>query len=259
MSSPHDDLQRSLADARRSLGEVVAEKVGLGSWGGSAQIDVATMKPSWANPNPTAYEVKVSRSDFLTDTQAGKYRKYLPYVRRLYFAAPAGLLSKGEIPDGMGLIVRGDNGWHVQKAPRIQTPDPAMWPVFLQALLMKHYPGPWSRPEPDRRARIAAAEAEPDDSLAVRGLRLSARVRRVMDEAEDARRTMDWSRSALAQMAGVEANGRPISDLVRAVLDGRPYRDPPDLHGIRLDLDTIRRAADRIDERAIKLDTDGAA
>lgn len=48
----------------------------------------------------------------------GKYEKYLPHCNRLYFAAPKGLLKKEEIPEGVGLIVRGEQGWTTVKGAK---------------------------------------------------------------------------------------------------------------------------------------------
>lgn len=50
----------------------------------------------------TAIEVKVSRSDFLRETEE-KRRAWRSVTHRFVYAAPAGLLHPEEIPDGCGL------------------------------------------------------------------------------------------------------------------------------------------------------------
>lgn len=54
------------------------------------------------------YEVKATRSDFLADIRAGKWRQYLPYVHRLYFAFPEGVAQPGEVPIECGVLVRSE-------------------------------------------------------------------------------------------------------------------------------------------------------
>ncbi|GAH75732.1 unnamed protein product, partial [marine sediment metagenome] len=67
-------------------------------------------------PTFVIYEVKISRSDFNADVNRGKYLKYLSECNQLYFAAPAGIIKINEVPDGTGLIVRGDKGWQTVKS-----------------------------------------------------------------------------------------------------------------------------------------------
>lgn len=50
----------------------------------------------------TAIEIKVTRADFRRDTHE-KRRAWQAHCRRFIYAAPAGLLSASEIPDGCGL------------------------------------------------------------------------------------------------------------------------------------------------------------
>lgn len=244
----HDALQRDLAKARTAAGEVVAEKLGLGLYATGGQIDVAALKPSWTQPNPTAYEVKVSRSDFLADSQAGKFLRYLPYVRRLYFATPAGLLDKREIPDGAGLIVRSDNGWHVLRAARPHDVDPKKHAELLQAMLLKPLPATWKDRIESRPDRIARA-LEEKDLLRVRrqGIELSERIRRALLDAEMAVRDRDACRSALANELGEPAGDRSLVDLAMAILKRAPVTKA-DTKGLRWPLEaTVRQAQAALD------------
>lgn len=47
------------------------------------------------------YEIKVSRSDFISDK---KWEEYLPYCSWFYFIAPKGIIRKEELPTGIGLM-----------------------------------------------------------------------------------------------------------------------------------------------------------
>lgn len=91
--------------------------------GCEGRIDVAAVRMrQFKRKEIRAYEVKVSRSDFLVDVGRQKWRKYLDVCHRVYFATPAGLLKKSEIPPGAGLFVLGDGGWHVVKHAKYNEP-----------------------------------------------------------------------------------------------------------------------------------------
>ncbi len=79
------------------------------SWTGDKLgiIDLWTMKRAWSNPGVTAYEVKVSRNDFLRDE---KWRGYLEYCNMFYFAAPPNLIDPAELPAEVGLLITSVNG-----------------------------------------------------------------------------------------------------------------------------------------------------
>lgn len=65
------------------------------------RMDAWVMNRSWAHPCYTAYEIKVSRSDFLSDK---KWRHYLPYCNEFFFVAPKGLIAVNELPPEAGLL-----------------------------------------------------------------------------------------------------------------------------------------------------------
>lgn len=134
----------------KSLSEELAQQKDMGTWMTWAQVplgsvqmsnvgvaDVLAVRKSFTNPNFIIYEVKVTRGDFLSDVNQGKYRRYFPDCCQLYFAAPVGVIKKEELPEGTGLIVRGENGWHVIKAAprREHKPDEQL----LLKLLMRGY------------------------------------------------------------------------------------------------------------------------
>lgn len=71
------------------------------------RIDAWAMKRSWSKPCVTAYEVKVSRADFLRDD---KWPGYLPYSNQFYFVAPSGVVLPDELPAEVGLLLVSQTG-----------------------------------------------------------------------------------------------------------------------------------------------------
>lgn len=122
----HDQLAEDLAAhlAGYSTPMVVWTDMQLGPQG-SSRPDVYTIEKTYTALRARVFEVKVSRSDFLSDVTSGKYLRYQAYAGSVTFATPAGLVSKAEVPKGCGLITRSSEGvWRYQKKPTLQrTPD----------------------------------------------------------------------------------------------------------------------------------------
>lgn len=70
------------------------------------RMDAWAMARSWAHPRIVAYEIKVSRSDFVRDD---KWRGYLPYCNELYFVCPPKMIALEELPADVGLMVPSAN------------------------------------------------------------------------------------------------------------------------------------------------------
>ena len=70
------------------------------------RVDAWSMKKSWANPCFTAYEIKISRSDFQRDC---KYPEYFKMCNNFYFVCPPKLINVSEIPLEAGLIYTSNN------------------------------------------------------------------------------------------------------------------------------------------------------
>lgn len=107
-----------------------------GEWGAveGSRADLYAIRPSWGRKDISIYEVKGSRSDFLGDVNSGKYQKYLPHCRRLYFATPRGLVKARELPEQTGLISWSESGWRVVRhAPQRDVAPPSF--DFMVALL----------------------------------------------------------------------------------------------------------------------------
>jgi len=71
------------------------------------KIDLWVMKKSYTHPQTIAYEIKISRQDFIRDD---KWQEYLPYCTDFYFVAPAGIIDPAEVPAEAGLLLTSKNG-----------------------------------------------------------------------------------------------------------------------------------------------------
>jgi len=99
----HDELATKLARHLLFDSRMVYEDIPVGR-SGSIRPDVLTIEKSYTKPNPTAYEIKVSVSDFRSDVTSGKWRGYLDYAWSVTFVVPKGLITKKDIPEKCGLI-----------------------------------------------------------------------------------------------------------------------------------------------------------
>lgn len=130
------ELSTDLARQMQQAGLMVWTNMPLGSVQNSNPgiVDVLTMSKSY-NCQVRIYEVKVTRQDFWGDINRGKYQRYFNKCDQMYFATPPKLVTKEEVPEGCGLITRGDKGWHVIKGARRNHND--ITKEFLLALLMR--------------------------------------------------------------------------------------------------------------------------
>lgn len=114
----HDSLAVDLANSLSGEGRMVWTDIQLGPVH-SPRPDVYTILKSFTRPCPAAFEVKVSRSDFLADVTAGKWTKYQRYAYTITFACVAGLIQKADVPEQCGLIWRHENAWRYAKRPTV--------------------------------------------------------------------------------------------------------------------------------------------
>jgi hypothetical protein len=113
----HDELAEDLGDTKGT--NFLNVHLGSPYLQSSVQrADVLEIKPSYTRFCVSIYEVKISRSDFQSDIRSEKWRGYLDHCHRFYFAVPAGMVNKQEVPPEAGLIVRGETGWVTQKAAK---------------------------------------------------------------------------------------------------------------------------------------------
>lgn len=136
MDWKHDDLANDLAQhLKGASGEsMVWCDMQLGP-SGSARPDVYVLKKSYSRFQPRAYEVKISRADFLSDINSGKWQKYRRFASAVSFAVPDGLVKKTEVPDGVGLIVRKEKVWRQARAPRIEVLETLPREAWMKLLI----------------------------------------------------------------------------------------------------------------------------
>lgn len=132
----HDELASDLAGYLRGYSKptMVWENMQLGPVG-SPRPDVYTLDPTYMRIAARAFEVKVTRSDFLRDVQAGKALGYRCYAGSLVFATPKGLVKKDEVPAGCGLIERGAENWRWARKPVLQSLDDLPFECWMKLLI----------------------------------------------------------------------------------------------------------------------------
>ncbi|MAU41013.1 MAG: hypothetical protein CMF31_05255 [Kordiimonas sp.] len=122
--SAHDALAHDLAAylAQRQDYRIVFENISMGG-PGNVRPDVYVLHKSYTCPCPITYEIKISRSDFLSDIRTQKWREYRPYSECIYFATVEGLISTDEVPDECGLLLKKKSGWRTAKKAAHSTLD----------------------------------------------------------------------------------------------------------------------------------------
>lgn len=200
-------------------------------------MDVCAAKLSWTNPDVRGFEVKVTRSDFLADVNSGKFRRYLGWVDLFYFATPSGLVKKSEIPEGCGLVVRGENGWSGVRAPRRTKLSEVDRAGSLLALFMNLH---GFRQQATRSERLARYMKD-------RSLRsaLSEQLREMLREADGKERQYDQAVNLMRErLNGGADEGISLPVLVKRLCAQHGATKIPDCD---YELCTIRSAADRIE------------
>lgn len=216
----HDELAADLAAHLRTAKRMVWCDIQLGP-AGSPRPDVYAIYKSFAAPNPMAYEVKVSRSDFLADTTSGKWRTYLPFACGVFFAVDHALkASREEVPAHCGLMVRGESGaWRAAKRPvlaPVVVPQDALLKLLMDGVKRE---GPvYRRRSWDRSLEGIQRDLGADVAACVRDLS-SARLRvqmaedRAKDIAQEARRRAE----AIRKEAGDAVAAGLLGDLAEAL------------------------------------------
>jgi hypothetical protein len=130
----------------------IPECKGGPTWGGEHdRMDAWAMKKSWSRPLVSAYEIKVSRSDFLADK---KWPNYLAYCNAFWFVCPKGVIERDEVPADAGLIYVATTGTRLftaKAAPwrKVEIPDD-LWRYILMSracVVDEHQQKPFDRAE----------------------------------------------------------------------------------------------------------------
>ena len=121
----HDDLLFNLAATLEQSGHIAIPNLQLGgSWIRRydecmpGRVDVMCFKTSYRRSMPRVFEVKVTRSDLLSDLRKKKWRKYLPFCERVIFAFPSYMATADEIPAECGIWTYNvdKKSWHGLRA-----------------------------------------------------------------------------------------------------------------------------------------------
>lgn len=228
-------------------------KTGPTNWGNEPlhKIDGLAIKKSWANPCFTAYEVKVSRGDFLRDD---KWPAYLSQCHQFFFACPAGLIQPEELADDVGLI------WYDPEASRLRVRRKAVFrpieipPQLLYYIIM-------SRIESDRHPFFSSAREHLEAWVEDRGnrQRLSRMVtgkiadtirqqERQIFELQTQLKSANWEREqandvyAKLSKLGIQTwHGDWFSDLARRLHGSIPHDVVRDIVRIQQQLDGLAK------------------
>lgn len=151
----HDALASDLARRLRNDGKSWTwENTTIGAWSGPRPDVMAFPRWRYDIPQIHAYEIKVSRSDLLSDLNSDKWRKYLEHCQSVTFAMPHGLAKKDEIPGECGVMFRTGRGWRTER--RAQNLGA---PCSIQAMAKLLTCHPVSAPYPGLSKYEADAEA----------------------------------------------------------------------------------------------------
>lgn len=242
------ELAESLARFLQSGNWMTWTNQPLGSvlWGHPGIVDVLAILKSYSNQAVRIYEVKRSRDDFLQDVTQGKYLKYMEHCNQLYFAAPTGVISKSEVPEGCGLISHGPSGWRsVKTAPRRGF---ELSPELMMSLLMKGYQNHFQE-----YRRLEVERLRGYNGLAAASVQFGLKVSRDIIESRQYVETANELKNQVAELAGKEFTH--ISDAlwwlrseVQSLLGKRKYvEEATELVDIALNLFNGRSY--RVDEK----------
>jgi len=218
------------------------------------RMDAWAMRISWANPRVTAYEIKVSRGDFLKDQ---KWTAYLPFCNYFYFVSPPGVISKEEVGPEAGLMHVSRTGTRLYTKKRAPYRDVAIPESLYRYILMYRVV-----PRTKQAEKVDSAEYWKEWLKRKRenqtlGRAVSRKIRKILreevDKVQDRQRYLERTyadiRDFLAEL-GIDP-ARPISSW--AVKDRvRKMREivPPVLV---MELKTVKREIDRVLERIIEI------
>jgi hypothetical protein len=194
------ELGEDLARVLQGAGYMVWTNQPLGSvsWDHVPIADVIAISKSY-KPVIKIYEIKTSRGDFQADVYRGKYLNYINFCNYFYFATPAKLIDKNELPEGCGLTVHGDKNWRSLKAaPRH---DCQLDSNLLMALLMKGYQNHF---EEYRRLEIDYLKNYPD--LVTAALHFGVKLSNDITDAKLSLPTAEKIKSDIEDIAGKKFN-----------------------------------------------------
>lgn len=105
--SGHNNIIYDFIKFKKSQGSMVFEDIAIRTSFGESRPDVFTIEGTLVEESmkPTSYEIKHSRSDFLSDMKKPhKWQSYLEVSEKLYYVCPEGVIKKEDVPKECGLI-----------------------------------------------------------------------------------------------------------------------------------------------------------
>ncbi len=227
----HDDLAADLAGYLRGMSKpaMIWLDMQLGP-AGSMRPDVFSIERTYTGLITRAFEIKISRSDFLADATAGKAQGYRSVAGALAFAAPKGLLRRDEIPDGCGLIERGESGWRWARKPvvsRIESLPTKVWLKLLMDGIERVH---------DPRGALRAQRLSEYTQQRRAEQMLGAELGKLLADRERARSILQYETSRLRdEAAALQASREERAAKSRAALEET-------LQGLRAELSSIGEA-----------------
>lgn len=102
------------------------------------RLDAWVMPKSWSDQTVIGYEIKVNRSDFMSDK---KWNRYLKYCNEFYFVAPKGVIEPDEVPKEAGLMRVASTGtrlWREKVAPRrsVEIPESLFRYILMSRVII---------------------------------------------------------------------------------------------------------------------------
>ena len=220
MTWRHDDLAADLAGHLRGPGRMVRCDMQLGPQG-SPRPDVYAIDRSFVKWSPTAYEVKISVADFRSDVTSGKWMSYRRYAGAVVFAAPAGLVAPVDLPQGCGLMVRGEAGWRTARKPTRQVVESLPTAAWLKLLMDGvDREGGTLRQEAGRRMRMDAHATRLFGEAVARQVRDASWAGATVQQAElSAASIVESARQEARTIRDAQANDAPVlwAQLVEAL------------------------------------------
>lgn len=214
--------------------------------------DVLRVRMSYTRPDFSIYEIKVSRADFMSDIRSDKWKTYLPYCSRFYFATPAtGVTTIDDIPFVAGWMVRGPNGWRTAKTPKIRDFEPDFH--YALALLISEQKHRWaaeSRAEANKKLRHPSQVQWSE--------KMAARVKRVEEEIRDKnslRNQLMRARTSLKENFNIDLEKYWMwDDAANKIRDMKTGISSSDVACIRRNLAQISKTLDEVAGPAKKED-----
>lgn len=190
--------------------------------GAGRRIDAWAMKRTWQNSPSTAYEIKVSRGDWMQDE---KLHDYLEYAHRLYLVCPWGLIPVDEVPKGVGLqwVTKTGGRFITKKKAQVQREPPKFHTALMGIMVNRVRRGPL-RPEMARHTPLTGvdrytqllADRESKKRIGYQvGAAVREHIRRVESEARKVKMENERLRPLKEWMAeqGLDITWRPKDEL----------------------------------------------